>query len=188
MIADLVTHHVAITSTLAVAETFAANRPPMERESAALKVMNVEAAKEYLTVRSTIAEQKTGEILLHKEMQFEREFVAAGGLLMAGCDPTSYGGVVPGFGDQRNLELLVEAGFTPIEAIRIGTLNGAKYMGKDREIGSIAQGKAADMVVLGGNPADKIENVEKVEMVFKDGVGYDSAALIQSVIGTVGIR
>jgi imidazolonepropionase-like amidohydrolase len=107
---------------------------------------------------------------------------------MAGCDPTSYGGVVPGFGDQRNLELLVEAGFTPIEAIRIGTLNGAKYMGKDREIGSIAQGKAADMVVLGGNPADKIENVEKVEMVFKDGVGYDSASLIQSVIGTVGIR
>jgi imidazolonepropionase-like amidohydrolase len=188
MIADLVAHHVAITSTLAVAETFAANRPPMERESAALKAMTVEAAKEYLTVRSTMAEQKTGDILLHKEMQFEREFVAAGGLLMAGCDPTSYGGVVPGFGDQRNLELLVEAGFTPVEAIRIASLNGARFMGKDAEIGSIAPGKAADIVVLGGNPADKIENIEKVEMVFKDGVGYDSAALIRSVSGTVGLR
>ncbi|MGA9583715.1 MAG: amidohydrolase family protein [Terracidiphilus sp.] len=188
MISDLVTHHVAITSTLAVMETLAPNRPPMERESAALKTMTVEAAREYLTVRSTMAEQKTGDTLLQKEMQFEREFVAAGGLLMAGCDPTSYGGVVPGFGDQRNLELLVEAGFTPVEAIRIASLNGAKYMGKDGEIGSIAPGKAADIVVLGGNPADKIENVEKVEMVFKDGVGYDSAALIRSVSGTVGLR
>jgi imidazolonepropionase-like amidohydrolase len=109
-------------------------------------------------------------------------------LLIAGCDPTGYGGVVPGFGDQRNLELLVEARFTPVEAIRIASLNGAKYMGKDSEIGSIAPGKAADIVVLDGNPADKIENVEKVEMVFKDGVGYDSAALIRSVSGTVGIR
>jgi imidazolonepropionase-like amidohydrolase len=109
-------------------------------------------------------------------------------LLMAGCDPTGYGGVVPGFGDQRNLELLVEAGFTPVEAIRIASLNGAKYMGKESDIGSIAPGKAADIVVLGGNPADKIENVEKVEMVFKDGVGYDSAALIKSVTGTVGLR
>jgi imidazolonepropionase-like amidohydrolase len=109
-------------------------------------------------------------------------------LLIAGCDPTGYGGVVPGFGDQRNLELLVEARFTPVEAIRIASLNGAKYMGKDGEIGSIAQGKAADIVVLDGNPADKIENVEKVELVFKDGVGYDSAALIRSVSGIVGLR
>jgi hypothetical protein len=160
----------------------------MERESAALKTLNVEAAREYLTVRATRAEQQLGQTLLHKEMQFEHEFVAAGGLLMAGCDPTGYGGVVPGFGDQRNLELLVEAGFSPVEAIRIASLNGAKYMGKEADIGSIAQGKAADIVVLGGNPAEKIENVEKIEMVFKDGVGYDSAALIRSVSGTVGLR
>jgi imidazolonepropionase-like amidohydrolase len=114
--------------------------------------------------------------------------VDAGGLLMAGCDPTGYGGVVPGFGDQRNVELLVEAGFTPLEAIRIASLNGAKFMGKDAVIGSIAVGKAADIVVLGGNPAEKIDNMEKVELVFKDGVGYDPAALIQSVSGLVGLR
>jgi len=96
--------------------------------------------------------------------------------------------VLPGFGDQRNLELLVQAGFTPLEAIRIATLNGATFMGKDAEIGSIAVGKSADLVVLSGNPAEKIENVEKVETVFKDGVGYDSAKLIQSVAGTVGLR
>ena len=95
---------------------------------------------------------------------------------------------VPGFGDQRNVELLVEAGFTPVEAIQIASLNGARFMGKDAVIGSIAAGKAADIVVLGANPAEKIDNMEKVELVFKDGVGYDLAALIQSVSGPVGLR
>jgi hypothetical protein len=188
MIRDLVAHQVAITSTLAVFETFSPNRPPIAREYAALNTLSLAAAKEYLTGRTASAGQASGGASLAKEMRFEREFVAAGGLLMAGCDPTGYGGVVPGFGDQRNVELLVEAGFTPVEAIRIATLNGAIYMGKDTSIGSIAPGKAADMVVLGGNPAEKIENIEKVEMVFKDGVGFDPAKLIQSVTGLVGAR
>jgi len=187
MIAYLVAHHVAITSTLAIFETFGAGRPPMERENAALKTLTVEAANEYLTDRTMVGE-RVSDTLLKKEMQFEREFVAAGGLLMAGCDPTGYGGVVPGFGDQRNLELLVEAGFSPVEAIRIASLNGAVFMGKDSSIGSIAVGKAADLVVLGRNPAEKIENVEKVETVFKNGVGYDPAKLIESVTGLVGLR
>ena len=75
-----------------------------------------------------------------------------------------------------------------VQAIQIATLNGAKYMGKDAIIGSIAPGKAADIVVLGGDPAEKIENIERVELVFKDGVGYDPVALIQSVSGLVGLR
>jgi imidazolonepropionase-like amidohydrolase len=188
MIHDLVAHHVAITSTLAILETFVANRPPMERESAALKTLTLEAAKDYLARRSIVAQQGAGNKLLAMEMRFERAFVDAGGLLMAGCDPTGYGGVVPGFGDQRNVELLVEAGFAPVEAIRIASLNGARFMGKDAVIGSIAVGKAADIVVLGANPAEKIDNMEKVELVFKDGVGYDPTALIQSVSGLAGLR
>ncbi len=187
-IKQLVDHHVAITSTLAIFETFIPGRPPMERENAALKTLKSEAAKDYLSGRANILERGFSEKLLKKEMLFEREFVAAGGLLMAGCDPTGYGGVLPGFGDQRNLELLVEAGFTPVEAIQIATLNGARYMGKESAIGSIETGKAADLVILDGNPAEKIESVEKVEMVFKDGVGYDPAALIRSVSGVVGAR
>jgi len=185
-IRELVAHHVAITSTLAVFETLAANRPPMERESAPLKMLSPQAAKEYLAVRADMAEHDLGGPMLKKEMKFEREFVAAGGLLMAGCDPSGY--VVPGFGDQRNIELLVEAGFSPVEAIRIATLNGAIYLGRDASIGSIAPGKAADLAVLDGNPAEQIENIEKVELVFKDGVGFDSAQLIQSVTGLVGVR
>jgi imidazolonepropionase-like amidohydrolase len=121
-------------------------------------------------------------------MEFAREFVRNGGLLIAGCDPTGNGGALPGFGDQRNLELLVEAGFTPEEALRIYTLNGAEYLGRANHIGSIAVGKAADLVVVEGDPSAHIADVEKVRYVFKDGVGYDSAKLIESVHGLVGIE
>ena len=197
MILDLVAHHVAITSTLAIFETFIPNRPPLAFEKAELKTLTPEAQRSYLATRARLAEQAANSNplqqggnpkLLKFEMQFEREFVSAGGLLTAGCDPTGYGGDVPGFGDQRNIELLVEAGFPPVQAIQIATLNGAKYLGQAATIGSIAPGKTADLVVLGANPAENIENIEKVETVFKDGVGYDPAKLIQSVTGLVGLR
>jgi imidazolonepropionase-like amidohydrolase len=109
-------------------------------------------------------------------------------VLMAGCDPTGYGGVLPGFGDQRNLELLVEAGFTPEEAIHIATQNGAQFLGEDSHLGTIAVGKSADLVIVDGNPAKNIADVEKVETVFKDGVGYDPKKLIESVRGLMGLR
>jgi imidazolonepropionase-like amidohydrolase len=160
----------------------------MARENGVLTVLSLHSAKEFLEQRSRFSEKGLPEKTLKIEMQFEREFVRAGGLLMAGCDPTGYGGVVPGFGDQRNIELLVEGGFTPVEAIQIATLNGAKFLGKDATLGSIAPGKVADLIVLGGNPVEKIENIEKVETVFKDGIGFDSAALIQSVVNLVGLR
>ena len=187
MIDNLVAHHVAVTSTLAIFETFAPGRPPVAREAAALKELTPDAEREYLLTRAAVAEHSGREKMLQIEMKFEREFVAAGGVLMAGCDPTGYGGVLPGFGDQRNLELLVEAGFTPLQAIRIATLNGAKFLGRDADIGSVAVGKSADLVVLDGDPTQNIDHVEKIETVFKDGVGYNPAALIES-IKTVGLR
>ena len=125
---------------------------------------------------------------LKKEMEFEREFVKQGGLLLAGLDPTGIGGVVAGFGDQREVELLVEAGFTPVEAIHIATYNGAQYLGDLDKIGSIEPGKQADLVVTKGDPSQNIADIENVEIVFKDGLGYDSAKLIESVRGMVGSR
>jgi hypothetical protein len=125
-------------------------------------------------------------MLFKRDMELEREFAQAGGLLLAGPDPTGNGGVVPGFGDQREIELLVEAGFTPIEAIRIATLNGAIYLGKQDQIGTIAAGKNADLIVIKGDPASHISDIENVEIVFKDGVGYDSQKLIDSVKGRYG--
>jgi len=190
MIRDLVAHRVAITSTLAVLEITVPNRPPLAKQQRAQRLLAPQAWATYLRRRSLIAEESDPDdaALLRKEMQFERAFVQAGGLLLAGCDPTSFGGVLPGYGDQRGLELLVEAGFTPVEAIHIATQNGAVFLGEEASIGSIAAGKAADLVVIAGNPAQKIDDVEKVEMVFKDGLGYDPVKLTESVLGTVGMR
>jgi hypothetical protein len=120
------------------------------------------------------------------DLGLERQFVAAGGLLMAGPDPTGNGGVIPGFGDQREVELLVEAGFTPVEAIKIATMNGATYLELADRIGSIAAGKNADLFIVRGNPAAKIDDIENVIIVFKDGVAYDSAKLLRSVRGRFG--
>jgi hypothetical protein len=126
--------------------------------------------------------------LLRKEMDFEVAFAKAGGLLLGGPDPTGNGGVLPGFGDQREIELLVEAGFTPVQAIQIGTQNGAIYLGQQDRIGTLAAGKQADLVLIKGDPSTKIEDIENVETVFKSGIGYDSKKLIESVRGQVGIR
>ena len=144
----------------------------------------------YLAQRARVGEnlQSTGPALLQKEMEFERAFAKAGGLLIAGPDPTGYGGVVPGFGDQREVELLVEAGFTPVEAIKIATYNGAQYLGRLDRIGTLAPGKQADIVLIDGDPSRNIADIEKVETVFKDGVGYDPAKLVEAARGSVGIR
>jgi imidazolonepropionase-like amidohydrolase len=190
MIRDLVSHHVAVTSTLAVFEVSVPNRPAMGKMLRARNVLSPQGWSAYLRARNDIAEENSplSAVSLKKEMQFERDFVKAGGLLMAGCDPSSFGGVLPGFGDQRGLELLVEAGFSPVEAIHIATQNGAIFLGENDRIGSISAGMAADLVIIAGNPAQNIEDIENVQLVFKDGVGFDPAKLTQSVQGLVGLR
>lgn len=187
-IRELVAHHVAITSTMPVFETDVPGRPPLEAR--VLDAMLPEARISYLSVRAIIGQNPSSlwPVLLKKEMQFERDFVKAGGLLLAGEDPTGYGGDLAGFGDQREIELLVEAGFSPVEAIHIATENGATFLGEDDKIGTLAAGKAADLAVIDGDPSAKIEDIEKTELVFKDGVGYDSAKLIESVRGAVGLH
>jgi imidazolonepropionase-like amidohydrolase len=193
-IRTLVAKHVALTSTLPV---FEAGAPLTQSGIGAasavmnprmLNVMNADARVRYLTARARIPADSFTAVLVRKSMDFERAFVAAGGLLMAGLDPTGNGGVVAGFGDLREVELLVEAGFTPVEAIKIASFNGAKFLREDARIGSIAVGKQADLMIVKGNPAANINDIEKVEIVFKDGVGYDSEKLLQSVQGLVGIR
>lgn len=185
---DLVAHHVAVTSTIVIFETFAPHQPPLEQR--VLDALLPEAAIAYLETRAYIAEEVNSPwpVLLKKEMQFERDFAKAGGVLLAGEDPTGYGGDLAGFGDQRELELLVDAGFTPAEAIHIYTENGARFLGEDDRIGTLAAGKQADILVVAGDPSTKISDIEKTELVFKDGVGYDSAKLIESVRGSVGLH
>ena len=146
----------------------------------------------YLTLRNNASKDPQWLARFQKEMQWERAFYKAGGTLLAGSDPTGVGFVVggdlAGYGFQRELELLVEAGFTPLEAIHIGTFNNAAFLGQSDHIGSIAPGKQADLLVIDGDPSTNIADIEKVEMVFKDGVGYDPVKLKDSVRGMVGLR
>src|ERR1700736_1422450 len=186
MIHDLVTHHVAVTSTLPVFEASVPGRPKLQ--SRTLNAMSAESAQSYLPARANVSLDSPMTALLRKEMDFEVAFVKAGGLLLAGPDPTGNGGVLPGFGDQREIELLVEAGLTPVEAIQIATQNGALYLGQQDRIGTLAAGKQADLVLIKGDPSQRIDEIENVETVFKDGIGYDSKKLIDSVRGQVGIR
>jgi imidazolonepropionase-like amidohydrolase len=189
MIRDLVARHVAVTSTLPVLETFVPNRAPIDAR--VLDAMLPEARIAYLRRRSVISDgaaKSDWPVLFKKELEFEREFAKQGGLLLAGLDPTGYGGVIAGFGDQREVELLVEAGFTSIEAIHIATSNGAEFLGELNTIGTLAAGKAADVAVIEGDPAANIKDIENVRIVFKDGVGYDAAKLIESAKGQVGLR
>jgi len=98
--------------------------------------------------------------LLSKEMEFERDFVNMGGTLLAGSDPTGDGSTLAGFGDQRELELLVDAGFTPVEAIQIATKNGAEFLGIADRVGTVSSGKQADLIVVTGDPAHRISDIE----------------------------
>lgn len=188
LIRYLVSKHVALTSTLTVFETFTPGRP--QAPQGALDAMLPEARDQYTRRWAQIAGQPNAPYatLFPKEMQFELAFLRAGGLLLAGTDPTGYGGVVAGYANQRELELLVEAGLTPLEAIKVATLNGAQYLGRADRIGSIAVGKQADLVIVNGDPSVRIADIEKTETVFRNGVGFDSAKLFASVKGRVGLH
>jgi len=185
LVQTLIKANVALTSTLTVFETFTPGRPKPPGIEVLTPQLKEQFDQNY--ARTSLNKQSIYTTLFPKGMALERAFAKAGGLLIAGTDPTGGGGVIPGFANQRQVELLVDAGFTPLEAISIATLNGAKYLGRDKTVGSIAVMKQADLVVINGNPAATIGDIRKVETVFKQGVGYDPAKLIASVQGKAGI-
>ena len=202
MIRTLVSKHVAITSTLPVFEPNRSTAPRI------LDALSPQARVDFLAANSgrgraggtsTGTNPEAGRAggagrgaqslaVFKKEQAFEHMFVKAGGTLLAGLDPTGYGGVIAGYGDQREVELLVDAGFTPLEAIHIATSNGADFLGVGNKLGTLKPDKQADLIVVRGKPDQRIADIENVETVFKNGVGYDSAKLIDSVKGQVGIH
>jgi imidazolonepropionase-like amidohydrolase len=186
-IRDIVAGKAAVVSTLAVYETFMPDR--MRLDPRALEMLEPETRKEVEANHAGLA--RSGLIvtarLLQKMMAWERAFVAAGGLLGAGSDPWGTG-FLPGLGNLRNYELLVEAGFTPEQAIQIMTLNGARILGQEQRLGSIAAGKLADLFVIQGDPLRTPTHIYNVVTVFKDGIGYDSMRLRQAAKGKVGLN
>lgn len=185
LVRTLIEKKVAVTSTLTVFELNTPGRPLPP----GLDVLVPQLREQYLQNRARVEgnAQSIYPRLFPKAMALEREFARAGGLLVAGTDPTGGGGVIPGYANHRQLELLVEAGFTPLEAITIGTRNGARYLGIEKRVGTLAPGLQADLMIVAGDPSRDIGALRNVETVFRQGVGFDSARLIESVAGKVGL-
>lgn len=184
----LVERRVALTSTLAIFETFTPGRRVANQ--AELDTLAPPLRESYLMRWAAIQTQNNPlfRASFAKNLQLEAKFFRAGGHLVVGTDPTGYGGCIAGYGNWRAIELLVEAGLTPVEAIQVATINGAKLLKVDATVGSIEVGKAADLVVVNGDPSQKISDVRKTETVFKDGIGYDTRKVLESVKGLVGIQ
>jgi imidazolonepropionase-like amidohydrolase len=188
LIKFLVEKHVALTSTLTVFATGVPGCPLLTARE--LDCLSANSREQYVRTWARVngPNDGRGAAVLKKMEALEKKFFDAGGLLVAGTDPTGNGSTIAGHGSLRELELLVEAGFTPVEAIHVATLNGARWLGIDKDTGSVETGKAADLVIVAGDPAKDITSIRKIETVFKDGVGYDSKKLLDSVRGCVGIQ
>ena len=181
----LISKHVAITSTLPVFEPYTGREVfPGGGGDAVVQTVKEAVEKGY---NGAVGKDSASTALFKKEMAWEKQFVEMGGRLMAGVDPTGAGRTIPGYADQHTLELLVEAGFTFSQAVKICSLNAAEYLGRDKEIGSIAEGKRADLVLINGDPEKQIKDVRNTEIVFKNGIGFDSKKLFESVNGKVGL-
>jgi imidazolonepropionase-like amidohydrolase/uncharacterized protein YndB with AHSA1/START domain len=196
MIKKLVDHHVAVTSTIAVWEQFALHPAASERVLDALSESERKLSEDSRLIElkkmtdGTPHEREEHERfvrMLEKEKEFQRAFVRAGGRLLTGSDAV-IDVFIAGYGDQREVEMLVEGGFTAEQAIQIASLNGAEFLKESKRIGSLAPGKQADIMIVKGDLTKSIRDIENVDIVFKDGVGYDSKKLLESVKGQVGIH
>jgi imidazolonepropionase-like amidohydrolase len=182
----IVASHAAVVSTLGVYETFIPTHVKLDPRLLEFLAPDTRAEVEAIHADTTKSGFVVPDRLLKKMMAWERDFVAAGGLLGAGCDPWGTG-FLPGMGNLRNYELLVAAGFAPEQAVEIMTLNGARILGLDSQIGSVAVGKTADLMVVRGNPVATPTAIYDVVTVFRDGVGFDSSRLRDAAKGHVGI-
>jgi imidazolonepropionase-like amidohydrolase len=184
---EMVKHKVGMTSTLDVFEISSPSRVPFDQ-----RVLDALEPSQSQQVANYYMSSKTANDAAHratfkKAMEFDRAFVKAGGLLGAGSDPCCVSAIA-GYGDQRNYELLIEAGFTAEQAIQVMTSNGAKILGFEKTVGTVAPGMQADLVVLGGDPVRTPGDIRRVEIVFRRGVGFDPVKLKDSVKGQVGLR
>ena len=176
---------VAMTSTLAVYELFIQGRPT--RDARTLEAMAPAVREDYMAAKAQIDEVGRDPEEFRNAMAYEKAFYDAGGVLASGVDPTGNGGALPGYGDQRNYELLSEAGFAPHEVVQVLSANGARVLDVFEDLGTVEAGKIADLVVMSGDLTADPSVIRNVTVVFKDGVGYDSPAMLEDVRGRVGI-
>jgi len=182
----LIKKNVTITSTLPVFEPYTGREVfPGDGGEAVTAAIREGIEK---TAAAVVNRDSTNRNMFKKEMAWEKQFVDMGGRLIAGTDPTGAGRVIPGYADRHIPELLVEAGFSFPQAIKICSLNAAEYLGKSKEVGTIEVGKRADLVLINGDPAKDVKDMRKTNIIFKNGVGFDSKRLFESVKGQVGLH
>ena len=170
-------HHTVVDPTLAIYELYNATTadPPAKFEPGVLKIP-AELSQQLMNVAAPSALSDLRRKAWLKDVEIVGALHRAGVPVVAGTDQS-----VPGHSLHREMELYVQAGFTPMEAIQAATIVPARVMGMDKEVGTIEVGKRADLTILGANPLDDIRNGRKVERVITNGVMYDSAQLWQSV-------
>ncbi|QDA59207.1 amidohydrolase family protein [Hymenobacter jejuensis] len=186
LIQFLISKKVALTSTLPVFEPYT-NREVVLGGGLSALVPAVQE-RETKTWQQNQQKDSASVALFKKELAWEKQFYDAGGLLVSGTDPTGAGRTIAGYSNRRQIELLVEGGFTPVQAIKISTLNGAIYLGREKEIGTIEEGKTADLILINGDPEQDIKQIRNMEIVFKKGIGFDSPKLFESMQGKVGLN
>lgn len=188
LIQYMIANGASMTTTPAVYELFYQNRPVTSAR--VLDLMAPEVRTSYVAERARIDTMPNWALTpegFARALAFDLAFYKAGGVLASGVDPTGNGGALPGFGDQRGYELLIEGKFTPEQAVQVVTLNGAMILGNADQFGSIQPGKVADLVLLQGDLRTSPTVIQNVVIVFKDGIGYDSPKLIAATKGRVGI-
>ncbi|MFY0591198.1 amidohydrolase family protein [Roseivirga sp.] len=180
----LIEKDVAITSTLPVFE------PYTDREivlGGGLQAMSEDFQKSLTAShKRRQGRDSTSLVDFKKQMAWEKSFYEAGGKLLAGTDPTGAGRTIAGYANQRVIELFIEAGFSLATAIKISSLDGAKFLERANKVGSIEVGKQADIVLINGDLEADVSNIRKMEIVFKDGIGFDSQKIFESMKGKVG--
>jgi imidazolonepropionase-like amidohydrolase len=173
----LVQHGTVVDPTLALFEFFTAStaKPAASIEPGVAKVAP-ELAAILADVGPPSPNADISEKVFAKEVALVGALHKAGVPIVAGTDQT-----VPGHSLHREIELYVQAGLTPLEAIQSATIVPARVMGLDKEVGTVEAGKRADVIILDGNPLESIHNIRKVEFVITNGTLYNCAELWRSV-------
>jgi imidazolonepropionase-like amidohydrolase len=176
-LAFLKDHHTVVDPTLALSEFFTATtaKPTASFEPGVNKVAP-ELAEQLTDVGPPTERSEIGEKVFQKELEIAGALHKAGIPVVAGTDQT-----VPGYSLHREIELYVQSGFAPMEAIQAATLVSARAMGLDQESGTVEKGKRGDLILINGNPLEDIHNTRNVEYVVTNGTMYHTAELWQSV-------
>ena len=170
-------HNVVVDPTMALFELFTATtaKPPASFEPGVNNIPS-ELAQQITDVEPPSENSAIGEKIFEKNLEIVGALHRAGIPVVAGTDQG-----VPGHSLHREIELYVQAGFTPMEAIQAATIVPARVMGLEKELGTVEKGKRADLILVSGDPLQDIRNTRRVEYVVTGGTMYHTAELWQSV-------